>query len=162
MVSEQLQLYSTPLSSSFIVSKSTLSRALSSPSATFHCPHLSCSVGIKAVYSMQSLLIYKLILNYTVEGDTYIPSKCFFIYVRKNWPEDRQLCMTELCIKPPAPLAGAAWFAGTNLHRGVEKHEWTQPEHRYVEIPGVRGFGTTWNSFVSRWDSEHSRRGILC
>lgn len=60
------------------------------------------------------------------------------IFIRKTWAEDRQL--TELNIKPSAPLAGAAQFAGTNPHQGVEKHEWTLPKHRYAEKMEVAGF----------------------
>lgn len=59
------------------------------------------------------------------------------IFSRKTWPEDRQL--TELYIKPLAPLAGAARFAGTNPHQGVEKHEWPLPKHRKMEVAGLGG-----------------------
>ena len=47
--------------------------------------------------------------------------------------------LTELCIKSSAPLAGAAWFAGTNAHQRVEKHAWTQPKHRYAEKWRLQG-----------------------
>lgn len=67
------------------------------------------------------------------------PFKMLFIFIRKAWPEDRQL--TELRIKPSARLAGAARFAGTNPHQGVEKHEWTLPKHRYAEKWRLQGWG---------------------